>query len=86
MRASSPVRTPKLQLAAEQVSTGEGWLPPKNDISRPRVKEEPQQDGRRGKLHLESNPIPARDAQRAQTKTCALQDPETPQRLSQTYL
>ena len=36
------------------------------------------------KLHLESNPIPARDAQRAQTKSCAHQ--ETPQRLSQTCL
>ena len=36
------------------------------------------------KLHLESNPIPARDAQRAQTKPCAHQ--ETPQRLSQTSL
>ena len=34
------------------------------------------------KLHLESNPIPTRDAQRAQTKPCAHQ--ETPQRLSQT--
>ena len=36
------------------------------------------------KLHLESNPIPTRDAQRAQTKPCAHQ--ETPQRLSQTCL
>ena len=34
------------------------------------------------KLHLESNPIPTRDAQRAQTKPCAHQ--ETPQRLCQT--
>ena len=36
------------------------------------------------KLHLEPNPIPTRDAQRAQTKSCAQQ--ETPQRLSQTCL
>ena len=34
------------------------------------------------KSHLESNPIPARDALRAQTKTCVHQ--ETPQRLGQT--
>ena len=34
------------------------------------------------KLHLESNPIPIRDAQRAQTHR-AYQDPETPQRLTQ---
>ena len=38
------------------------------------------------KLPLESNPIPTRDAWRAQTKPCAHQDPETPQSLSQTYL
>ena len=34
------------------------------------------------KLHLGGNPIPAREAQRAQTIPCAHQ--ETPQRLSQT--
>ena len=37
------------------------------DTPHPRANEKPQQDGRRGKLHLESNPISARDAQRAQT-------------------
>ena len=31
------------------------------------------------KLTLESNPIPTRDAQRAQTKPCVHQDPGTPQ-------
>ena len=36
------------------------------------------------KSHLESNSIPARDAWRAQTKSCVHQ--ETPQRLSQTCL
>ena len=30
------------------------------------------------KMALESNPIPARDAQRAQKKPCVHQDPETP--------
>ena len=35
------------------------------------------------KMALESNPIPARDAQRAQKKPCVHQDPETPQSLSQ---
>ena len=34
------------------------------------------------KSHLESNPIPARDSCRAQTKPCAHQYPETPQRLT----
>ena len=34
------------------------------------------------KQHLETNPIPARDAQRVQTKPCVHQDPHTPQRLT----
>ena len=38
------------------------------------------------KLLLESNPIPARDAWRVQSKLCVHQDPEIPQRLSQTCL
>ena len=29
MCSSTSVRTPKLQLTAEQPSTGEGWIPPK---------------------------------------------------------
>ena len=37
----------KIQLAAEQPSTGECWIPPKKDTPRPRAKEKPQQDGRR---------------------------------------
>ena len=40
-----------------------------------RAKEKPQEDGRRGKIMLESNPIPTRDARRAQTKPCMHQDP-----------
>ena len=31
MSSSSPVRTPKLQLTAEQLSTGECWISPKKD-------------------------------------------------------
>ena len=38
------------------------------------------------KSHLESNPISARDAERAQTKPCVCQDTETPQRLSEIWL
>ena len=38
------------------------------------------------KLLLESNPIPASAAWRAQSKPCVHQDPEIPQRLSQTCL
>ena len=50
MRSSSPVRTPKLQLATEQSSTGECWIPPKKDTPCPRAKEKPQQDSRRGEI------------------------------------
>ena len=69
MCSSSPARTPKLQLTAEQPSTGECWIPPKKKI--------PHFQGQRRspnkmvggmKSHLESNPIPTRDTQRAQTK------------------
>ena len=42
---SSPARTPKLQLTAEQPSTGECWILPKKDTPCPRAKEKPQQDG-----------------------------------------
>jgi len=45
-------RTPKLQLAAEQPSTGECWIPPIKDAPHPRAKKKPQQDNRRGHNHV----------------------------------
>ena len=45
VRTSSPLRTPKLQITAEQSLTGESWIPPKTDTPRPRAKYKPQQDG-----------------------------------------
>ena len=53
----SSARTPKLQLVTEQPLAGECRIPSKKDTPRPRAKE--KQDGRRGELRLESNPIPA---------------------------
>ena len=44
----------------------------------------PNKTVRAVKSRLEPNPIPARDAWRAQTKSWPHQDPGTPQRLSQT--
>ena len=44
MRSSSPARTPKLPLAAEQPSTGKCWILPKKDIPCPRANEKLQQD------------------------------------------
>ena len=42
MGSSSPVRTPKSQLDAEQPLTGECWIPPKKDTPCPRAKVKPQ--------------------------------------------
>ena len=54
MRSSSPVKTPKLQLTAEQPSTGECWILPKKD--NPHSKEKLQQDGRRGDIVFRTKP------------------------------
>ena len=80
--SSSPVRTQKLQLTAEQTSIGECWSPSKKDAPCPRTKQKPQQDGRRGrrgetKFRIKFHAI--RDVWRAQTKTCVHQDPGIPQ-------
>ena len=45
MWSSSPVRTSKLKLAAEQPSTGECWIPPKKGTPHLKVKDKPQEDG-----------------------------------------
>ena len=53
MHSSSPVRTPKLQLAAEKPSTGECWIPPpKKDSPHPRTKERPSKTVGEAKVHL----------------------------------
>ena len=56
MCSSSPVRTPKLQLAAEQPLTGGCWITPKKDTPCPSAKEKPQQEGRRGKIVFRIKP------------------------------
>ena len=50
MCSSTSVRTPKLQLTAEQPSTGECWSPPKKDTPYSRAMAKPQQDARRGEI------------------------------------
>ena len=80
MRSSSPVRMPKLQLSAEQPSTGECWISPKKYTLCPRAKEKSKQDGGgRCKITFKSNTMPTREAQRAQIKPCVHQDPGIPQ-------
>ena len=56
VHSSSPVRTPKLQLAAEQLLTGECWIPPKKDTPHPKAKEKPQKDGRRDEIAFRIKP------------------------------
>ena len=84
MHSSSPVRTTKLQLTAEQQSTGECWIPAKKIPYIQGQRRSPSKMIEREKSHLESNPMPARNAWRAQIKPCAQQ--EILQRLSQSCL
>ena len=56
MWSSSQVRPPKLQFAAEQLSTGECWIPPQKATSHPRAKEKPEEDGRRGEITFRMKP------------------------------
>ena len=56
MLSSSPMRTPKLQLTAEQSTTGEWWIISKKDTPRPRAKKKTQQDSRRGKTAFRLKP------------------------------
>ena len=57
MSSSSPVRTPKLQLAGEQPLTGERWIPPKKDTPPPRAKEKSQQNSERGEIAFKNLPV-----------------------------
>ena len=77
---SSPARTPKLQLAAEQPSTGECWTPPKKDTPHPRAKEKPQQDSRRGEIALRIKPHTHQRCLKGSNKTFWSLGPRDPTR------
>ena len=81
--SSSLVRTPKLQLIAEQSLTGECWVLPRKDTPCPRAKEKPEQGGRRGKIVFRIKSHTCQRCSEGSNKPCVHQDPETPQRLSQ---
>ena len=83
VHSSSPVRTPKLQLTAEQPLTGGCWIPPKRDTPHPRAKEKPQEDGMRGQITFRNKPLTCQRSSEGSNKSCAHQDPETQQRLRQ---
>ena len=53
------------------------------DNPRPRAKEKPQQDGRRGEITFRVKPHTHQRYLEGSNKPCTHQDPETPQRLSQ---
>ena len=78
MHSSSPARTPKLQLAAEQPSTGESWIQPKKDTPRPRAKEKPLQDGRRDKIMFRIKPHTRQRCSEGSNKTLAVPGPRDP--------
>ena len=52
---------------------------------RPKSKEKPQQDGKRGKIAFRTKPHSCQRCSEGSNKPCAHQDPETPQRLRQNY-
>ena len=73
MCSSSPMRTPKLQLAAEQPSTGICCSPPKKYTPRPEAKKKPQQDGRRGEITFRIKTYTLQRCSEGSNKTlCAL--------------
>ena len=82
MHSSSPAKIPKLQIVAEQKLTGECRIPLKKDTDFQGQRRSLSKMVGVVKSHLESDHIPTRDDQRAQTKPCAHM--ETLQRLSQT--
>ena len=90
VHSSSPARTPKLQLAAEQPWTGKCWNPPKKDTPHPRAKEKPQQDGRRGTIAFKVKPHPRQRRLEGTNKTLRAPGPwerrSDPRRPSQTCL
>ena len=72
MLSSSPTRTKKLLLTAEQPSTGECWIPPEKDSPLPRAKDSFNKIVGGGKLCLESNLIPTRPSEGSNKTLCAL--------------
>ena len=74
----SPVRTPKLQLVAEQPSTGECRIPPKKYSPCPRAKEKPQQDGRKSRVAFRIKPHTCQRCLEGSNKTSCARGPRHP--------
>ena len=82
---TSTQRTPKLQLNAEQLLTGDCWISPKKDTPHRREKEKPQEDSRRGKITFRIKPHTHQRCSEGSNKPVCTrtQRPPPPQRLSQ---
>ena len=80
MHPSSPVRTLKLKLDAEQPSTGKCWIPPKKDTPRPKAKEKPRQDGRRGEITFSIKPHTYQKHSEGSNKILCTLEPRDPTR------
>ena len=76
IRSTSPARTPKVQLAAEQLSIGECQIPLKKDTPCQSAKKNPQQDGRRGKIMFRIKLQTHQRLCKGSNKPCMHQDPE----------
>ena len=75
MLSFSPSRTPRLQLAAEQPSTGKCWISPKKDNPCPKAKEILQQDGRRGEITFRIKPQMPQKCSEGTNKTLCTKGP-----------
>ena len=75
MLSFSPSRTPRLQLAAEQPSTGKCWISPKKDNPCPKAKEMLQQDGRRGEITFRIKPQMPQKCSEGTNKTLCTKGP-----------
>ena len=84
MRSSSPARTPKLQLPAEQPSTGECWTPQKKRFPTSKGKGEAAIRCRRGKITFRIKPHTHQRRSEDSDKTSCATGCRDPQRLSQT--
>ena len=76
MHSTSPEIIEKLQFAAEQPLTAKCWITPKKIPQVQGQRKSPNKMVGGVKSHLESSPIPARDAWRTQMKPCVHQGPE----------
>ena len=73
--SSFPARITKLQLTAGQPSIGECWIPSRKDVPHQKIKEKPQQDGRRGKIAFRIKPHTCQKCSEGSNKTLCASGP-----------